>query len=110
MEISIRLFADPVKTLAFGSIVAGYTAIDTGLLHPAHMVFVQNLTDVSLMFSIDGINDHFPLPANGYLVMDVTSNKSVSNALFIATGTTFYVKCIGIPTTGSVYVSSFYSH
>jgi hypothetical protein len=109
MNASIRLLAEPVRTLAFGSIVAGYTGIGTGLTNPCRIVFIQNLTDSLLMFSMDGVDDHFPLPSNGYMILDVTGNSNTNlQGFYISRGQRFYVKQIGVPTSGSVYVSAFY--
>lgn len=108
MNLSVRLQAETVRTLAFGGIGAGFLPIGTAITHATPLCFVQNLTDVTLMFSLDGTNEHFPLSANGYLVLDVQSNKSKSQALSIAKGTIFYVRRVGVPTVGSVYVTTFY--
>ena len=107
-RLSIRLLPDTVRSLAFGSIGAAYMGIGTGLDHPARILFIQNLTDALLMFSFDGVTDHFPLPASGYLLVDVTSNKTQSGGFFIAEGQRLYVKEISSPSTGSVYVTTFY--
>jgi len=61
------------------------------------------------MFSFDnGVVDHFPLLAQSYLLLDVSSNKIDSSGWFFAKNTVLSVKRIGTPTTGSVYVSMFY--
>jgi hypothetical protein len=109
MNLSIRLLAEPVRSLTAGLIVAGYTGIGTGLANPCRIVYIQNLTDAAVMFSLDGVNDHFPLPAHGYMILDVCSNSMTNlQGFYISQGQRFYVKEIGIPTTGSVYVSAFY--
>ena len=105
---AIRLLFEPVQSLAFGSISGTYMGIGIPLANPARMIFVQNLTDATLMFSIDGISDHFPLPSEGFLLMDVTSNKTSTQGFYISEGTRFYVKEIGTPSTGSVYLSVMY--
>lgn len=107
-NLAIRLQAEPIRSLAFGSIVAGYTAVGSALANPARLIILNNLTDEELMFSFDGVNDHVALAGPGSFVLDITSNKGVAGALFLAQGTTIYVKEIGNPTTGSVYISSFY--
>lgn len=107
--LAIRLAPEPVRSLAFGAIGGAYMGIGTAFAHPIRIIMIQNLTDVSLMFSFDGIDDHVPLPGSGFLLLDVTTNKSVSNGFFIAEGTRIYVKTIAAPVTvGSVYVSVFY--
>ena len=107
--LSIRFQAEPVRSLAFGSIGAGYTGVGTVLDHPIRQFIIQNLTDATVMFSLDGINDHFPLPAGGLLIDDVSSNQSHSaQGWYVAQGTRLYVKQLGVPSAGSVYFSVFY--
>lgn len=103
-----RLAPETIRSLAFGSIVAGYTAVGSALANPARIVVFNNLTDESLMFSFDGTNDHLAVAGPGSFVLDVTANKALGDGLYIAQGTIFYVKRIGTPTTGSAYISVFY--
>lgn len=107
--LAIRILPEPVRTIAFGAIGAGYMGIGTAIDNPARLFFLQNLTDQLLMFSWDGVTDHFPLPSEGFLLMDVTSNKSISQGFFVGEGTRFYVRDTGIaPTVGAVYLAVFY--
>jgi hypothetical protein len=108
MSQEIRLGCEPVRSLGFAAIGAGYVGIGTRLDHPARMIFIQNLTDALLMFSFNGIDDHFPLPTNGFLLLDVTSNKTISQGFFITEGQRLYVKQVEVPTDGTVYFTSFY--
>jgi len=105
---AIKLLPEAARSLAFGSIVAGYTGIGTAITNPARILHMQNLTDVVLMFSYDGINDHFPLASNAYLLLDITANKSMSQGYYLAEGTRVYVKREGVPASGSVYVTVYY--
>lgn len=107
--LSIRLLAEPVRSLAAGVITSTYMGIGTELDFPSRIPFIQNLTNQTLMFSLDGIDDHFPLPANGYMILDVVANKSQTQGMYISEGQRFYVKDMGTPaTTGAVYVTTFY--
>lgn len=107
--LAIRIQAEPVRSQVSAAIVVGYTAIGTPFDEAIRILFVQNLTDSTVMFSLDGVNDHFPLPSNGFLLLDITTNKTIPQGAFIAKGTTVYVKEEGVsPTTGTVYVSAFY--
>ena len=108
MYIEVRLGIEPVRSLAFGSIVAGYTAIGTALNYPSRMVLLQNWTDANLMFSRDGIYDHIPLLAGNSLIIDITSNKTKDDGFFLSKGDILYVKRIEVPTSGIVYITSFY--
>jgi hypothetical protein len=99
------------RTLAFGAIGAAYAGIGSAFEHPVYYFMLQNLTDAALMFSWDGINDHFPLPVNGLLIMDVNSNKTdQGKSLTIAKGTRFYTKQLtGAAASGAVYLTVFYA-
>lgn len=106
MSTAIKLNYEPIRSLAFGSIVAGYTAVGAALSKPGVIFSIQNLTDKQLMFSFDGVNDHFTLTPNGVYNVDCNANKSDrSGALYLPEGTIIYVKRVGTPTTGSVYAT-----
>ena len=103
--------AEPLRTLAYGSITGGYVAIGGAMLHPIQILEVTNNTDVILTFSYDGINPHFVLLAGTARVLDITSDSLVGtggDGLYLATGSTIYVTLNGTPSTGSVYVSASY--
>lgn len=108
MSLSIRFMAEAVRELAFGSMGASYMGIGTTLTKPVRMLYIQNLTDALLMFSFDGVEDHFPLPSNGYVILDITANKTLEQGFFLGEGQRMYVKNITSPSAGSVYVSTFY--
>lgn len=105
---AVRILPEPVRDIAFGSIGVNYAAIGTPLEHPCHILYVQNLTNATVWISFDGIENHFPVVAGSYILLDITSNKPKSAGFFIAKETTFWVKRLGTPTSGSVYLTSFY--
>lgn len=110
MPQGIELRAEELRTLAFGSISGTYTLIQSALDKPARLLLVQNLTDALLIFSFDGIIDHFVLPASGFLLLDVMTNKLNDNGFFISRGSAISVKDNGsAATTGSVYLTSLYA-
>jgi hypothetical protein len=106
--LAVRFKPEALRSLAFGSIGAGYSAIGTALSNPVRVFLLQNLTDETLMFSFGGATDHVVLSAGGYLLIDVTANKSLSHGFYIAQGEQVYVKQVGAPSSGSVYLSVFY--
>lgn len=108
MTAGMRVFAEPLRSLAAASVVVGYTAIGDPLVYPMRIMLVQNLTDAQVVFSLDGVNDHFTLPAGGFILLDLQANNIVKEGWNIAAQTTFYVKRVATPTAGNVYVSSFY--
>lgn len=109
MTIGNRLRFDTMRTLGYASTGAGYTAIGTPLAYAASQVLIQNLTDATLIFSFDGVNDHFVLPGSGYFLDDITTNKvSPAGGLYLSANTQLWVKQVTIPTVGSVYFSVTY--
>lgn len=110
MAQGVQIVFEPLKTLAFGSIVAGYTAIGTVFSNPMRSITITNLTDTTLLFSYDlGINDHDVLPAGAGKLYDFAANKSMSGMPAFQRGGSVYVKRGGgAPSLGAVYVSAFY--
>lgn len=106
----IRLMLEPVRTLAFGSISGTYAGVGTAIDNPARIFWINNLSDTDLMCSFDGVNDHFPIPSDSFLILDTTSNKTVTSGFYLAEGTRLYVKELSgtAATTGSVYFTVFY--
>lgn len=93
---------EPIRTIAAADITEGYVQVGGILVNPAREFLCQNLTDAMLMFSTDGIHDHFELPPNAYYVNDVTTNRNHDDGLFLPTGSGLWVKQTGTPTTGKV--------
>lgn len=105
--LSVRLLPEALRSVAFGGISGTYAGIGTAILNPARIVYIVNTTDVLVTISMDGVVDHFVIPPMSYILIDVTSNKSLLGGAFsVAQGTRFYVK--GAPTLGSVYLTVFY--
>ena len=109
-SLSVRMKFEPIRALGFAAIGAGYMGVGTSIDHPARQIFIQNLTDVPLMFSFDGITDHFPLPANGFFLNDISSNRTGQSGEFcMAIGDRLYAKELGAaPAVGNVYFSVIY--
>lgn len=84
--------------------------VGSSISNPARIFWINNLTDADLMCSFDGINDHFPLPADSFLIVDATSNKTFSPGFYLAEGARLYVKELDAttPSMGSVYFTVFY--
>jgi hypothetical protein len=99
--------------LAFGATAPTYMSVGTELNFPARIINVQNLTDQSMLFSFDGVVDHFILPSGGFILLDVTGNRTITTGFFIAEGTQLFVKWANpdgpAPQSGGVYFSAFHS-
>lgn len=107
--LSLRLMAEPLRSLAFGSVSGTYSGIGTSISNAARILFVQNLTDVVMVFSFDGVNDNFRLPPNGFLLLDIASNGVDKQGWYIAQGQRFYVRQdAGAAGSGTVDLTVFY--
>ena len=106
--LSIRLRAEPCRSLAFGSIGAAYAGIGTAVANPVRAFLIQNLTNAAVWISFDGVNDHFPLMTSGYLMLDISANKTQDTGFYLAEGDRLYCKRLGGPSSGSVYFTAFY--
>jgi hypothetical protein len=107
---SIRALFNPVKSIASGSVSNIYSMIGTPFERPVRVIILQNYTNGPVMFSFDGVDDHVPLAASGYMIIDVTGNRTnTGDGWYIGEGTTVYVKYLtGAVSGGSVFVSSIY--
>jgi len=107
---------EPMRSLGFADIAADpgdYKSIGSSVDHPVRMYELHNFTDVNLVFSIDGVDDHFPLEPDGYKVIDIATNKSNDNGWYLGQGTYFYVKPLDplvVPTSGGVYLCIAYGN
>lgn len=89
-----------------------YLAIGTPLTQPARIIKISNETDINVLITTDITLDMDFIPANGFILYDLGSNKaSVSPTLEFARGTQFYVKRADAvdSTSGSVYLTVIYS-
>lgn len=106
MSTAIKLNFEKIRSLAAASVAAGYTAIGDPLENPAVIFTVKNLTNEQVMFSFNGVDDHFTLEKDGTYNVNCNANQSQrSGALYLPEGTTIYVKRVGTPNTGNVYVT-----
>ncbi len=104
-SLAVRAKFEPLRTLGAGSITSSFVSIGIPLINPARQFHLYNQTDALLVFSTDGVHDHFVLPPSGFYLNDLTSNKTQVHGLYLPTGGGMWVKRVGTPTTGSVYFS-----
>lgn len=105
MAYGTRVFFDPVREVAFGSVTANYTALGTALNDYGRIITIVNSTDAEIYISIDGVTNHLRLPGNSFKLIDLTTNRIGQEEFFLANRTQFFVKRVsGAPTTGSVWI------
>jgi hypothetical protein len=106
-----KLLPEALESVAFGSITTSYTTLAT-LAHPTRIVRIVNNTNGLLLISWNGdaSTDNDVLPANSFVLYDVTANKVEDDGCFLAKGVIFSVKYSGsAPTSGSIYLVSLYT-
>jgi hypothetical protein len=112
LACSIRARYEPLRSAAFGSITAMYTAVGFPFSNPVRILKVTNLTNKNILISLNGIDDHDIVAANGFFLYDYSSNKSsVGGLLEQPQGDRIYVKSetVSLPTIGAVYVTIVYA-
>lgn len=92
-------------SLGFGSIGAAYMGIGTRFDNSARIVVITNLTDALMVFSINGVDDHFLLPAKSKFNLTLTWNTTLEDRYHLEAENRVYVRSDQVPTKGSVYVS-----
>lgn len=108
---AIRLRAEALRSVDYLDLSSTYRAMGDPFENSARIIHLQNLTDVIVIYSLDGVTDHGVIAAGGFVLLDCTSNKTSDQGMYIAQGTTIYVATITgaiAPTSGDVYLSVFY--
>ncbi len=108
---AIKLWPEPLRSLAFDDLSTSFAALGDPFANPVRIMHLQNLTDVTIIYSFDGTTDHGAVAAGSFILLDVTANKTLDQGEFIAVGTTISVALISgdtAPTEGDVYLSVFY--
>jgi len=96
---------DTLRSIAFGAVGAGYSAVGASFAGPVRLIGITNLTDQDLVFSDDGVNDKIILPSGAGKVYDISTNRTNQENFLIAQGKFAYIKHNGAaPTTGSCYI------
>ena len=99
---------EEIKELAFGSISGAYALVGT-TEHPVRIVNIKNGTEGTMFFSTDGTTDEMVVFKGTGEVYDISANRGQKASMFVfPVGTTFYVKQISAPTSGSVYIECIY--
>lgn len=96
---------DNLRSLAFGSISGTYAAVGVPFLHPVRLICLTNTTDGDMLFSDDGVNDKLFIPAGGFKLFDLTTNRfNGAQYWVLPIHTQLYVKQSTAPTLGAVYI------
>jgi hypothetical protein len=108
---SVRVRYEPLRSIGFLGISAIYAGVGLPFENPVRILKVTNLTNVNILVSLNGIDDHDIVAANGFFLYDYSSNKSnAAGLLEQPQGDRIYVKAeTGLPAAGNVYVTVVYA-
>ncbi len=108
---SIRVRYEPLRSVAFGTITTVYEPIGLPFANPVRILKVTNLTDQPVLMSLNGIDDHDIVAANGFFLYDYSSNRSdAAGLLEQPQGDRIYVRAEDVlPSDGNVYVTVVYA-
>lgn len=110
MGLATRATYDTLRSLAHGSISGSYAALGTQLLFPARIIKITNNTDGDMLVSTDGSTDMDFLPANSFVLYDISTNRQIAGQqLNFPSGTQFFIKQSSAPTKNSVYLTVIYA-
>jgi hypothetical protein len=122
IDAGLKLGIETIRSLLFSSISTNYFGITSvGLLFPARLVCITNLTNSNLFVAVttgntpasDGTEDQLIIPANGFKLLDVMTNHYPQDGqpMQIVKGSRFWARTAtgsSDPTSGFIYVESFY--
>ena len=89
----------PQKSIAAASIGATYSIVDSVFGEGIITLIIVSTLDEDIQISLDGVDDFIPVVAGATIIIDVKSNQAAFGGYRAV-----YVKEIGNPTTGSLYV------
>ena len=111
---ALRFTGNTLLSLGYASfpVDAGTWGLIGLIPNIARLIRIQNLTDVSIFFSLDGVNQHEILVTQSFLLLDISSNQSEMGGLYLPANQPIYASYAedAAPGSGAVYVSSFYGY
>ncbi len=107
-KYALKAWAETLRTAAFGSITGSLAALGSPYAHPVRVYIFTNGTDATIYVSWNGVNNMFAILAGNSLTLDIVTNKSVDDGLYLEEGKSTYIAYATAPTTGSVYLSVVY--
>jgi len=101
---------DTYRTVNFSAITPAFTAIGAAIQHNWRIFRIVNNTNGDLIVSEDGVNNNIFVPANSFVLYDLSTNSDInlSNSIVLKLGAQFYVKSSTVPTSGDLYIEGMY--
>lgn len=91
----------PQSSVAAGSITGSYTLVGTLFEQGVICLILYSSLNAAVQLSLDGSVDFIPMPAGGTLIIDIKSDQAAFGGW-----RGVYVKTLGSPSTGSLYVGA----
>jgi len=109
MAYGTRVSFEAVREIAFGAVSGSYAAVGSALAESSRLISFNNGLDAAVYVSFDGVNDHLRVVANGFKLLDLTTNKVRDDGLFLARGSKIYIKQVsGAASAGDFWVETLY--
>ncbi len=89
---------DGLRSLAFGSIGATFSALGTPFDNVNRILKLVNTTDADVIVTFDGINDNDIVPTGGFVLYDFFSDQ-----LILSKFTQISIRRLTVPTSGTFY-------
>lgn len=110
MAFGTRVSFDPIRTLAFGSVVGTYVAVGGPFVNNARLVDLENTLNQPVFISFNGVDDHLFMSSESFTLLDLTTNSVRDDGLFLPIGTQVYVRAVSVlPTSGNLHASVLYA-
>lgn len=105
-SLSTVLLPDPLRSINSATFTGSYQALGTPLTNGARIIKFTNASSVAATISWNGVDDHEYLPANSFVLIDVSGARENAQFLEVQSGTQFYIK--GSAGSGLFYLSVYY--
>lgn len=104
---STVLYPMPMATFNSATLSGSFQAIGSALPDEARIVKMVNSSTVPVVISLNGSTNHDVLPAGGFFLYDVGTNRGNSSPLMcLQKGTQFYIN--GSAGVGSIYLVAWF--
>lgn len=104
---NIRLLPETLRSIDASTFTGSYQAVGTPLANPSRILKFTNNCSVDVTLSWDGSNDNEYIPAGGFMLIDIASDREDASSLWVSAQTQFYVKASA--GTGTFYLSTYYA-
>ncbi len=103
--VQIKLAFEALRSQA--SPFVAYTNLGVPMVNPIRIFKISNESDAAIFVSYDGgVTDHDHIPANSFILIDISSNRVWNCQLALSAGVQVSIKGTG---TGTVYMSTYYA-